>query len=133
MFSRFVASEQVAGVVLLFCVAMSLALSNGVVGQEYAAFWERKLGPLSLSHWINDGLMAIFFLLIGLELEREVYVGELSSIRSALLPAIGALGGMVVPALIPLRSQCRFADSRWIRDSDGHGYRFRSRCNGLVG
>ncbi len=60
------------------------------------------LGPLSVEHWINDALMAVFFLLIGLELEREVYVGELSNLRSALLPAFAAVGGMAAPALIHL-------------------------------
>ena len=59
-----------------------------------------KLGPLSVEHWINDALMAIFFLMIGLELERGVYVGELSKVRNALLPAFAAVGGMVAPALI---------------------------------
>jgi Na+:H+ antiporter, NhaA family len=58
------------------------------------------LGPLSLEHWINDALMAIFFLLIGLELERELYVGELANPRNALLPAFAAIGGMAVPALL---------------------------------
>ena len=63
-------------------------------------FWQLEIGPLSLSHWINDALMAIFFLLIGLELERELYSGELSSFRNALLPIVAAFGGVVTPALI---------------------------------
>ncbi len=58
------------------------------------------IGGLSLEHWINDGLMAVFFLFIGLELEREFYVGELSDFRNALLPIVGALGGLCLPALI---------------------------------
>ena len=62
--------------------------------------WHLKLGPLSVEHWINDALMAIFFLMIGLELERGVYVGALSKVRNALLPAFAAVGGMVAPALI---------------------------------
>lgn len=62
--------------------------------------WQTRIGGLSLEHWINDALMAIFFLLIGLELERELYIGELSDIRNALLPVFAAVGGMVAPALI---------------------------------
>lgn len=63
-------------------------------------FWQRHVGGLSLEHWINDALMAIFFLLIGLELERELYSGELSNFRNALLPIFAAIGGMIAPALI---------------------------------
>ena len=64
--------------------------------------WHYQIGSHSAEHWINDGLMTIFFLLIGLELEREVYIGELSKIKDAILPVFGALGGMLVPALIYL-------------------------------
>jgi NhaA family Na+:H+ antiporter len=63
-------------------------------------FWRLKSGGMSLEHWVNDGFMAIFFLLIGLELERELYVGELSDIKNALLPIVAAVGGMLAPALI---------------------------------
>jgi NhaA family Na+:H+ antiporter len=63
-------------------------------------FWSLKLGGHSIVHWINDGLMTIFFLLIGLELEREIYQGELSNLKKASLPIFGALGGMIVPAAI---------------------------------
>ena len=79
---------------------MALLLTNSAAGPAYAGFWEKPLAGLSLGHWINDGLMAVFFLLIGLELERELYVGELSDFRSALLPIVAAAGGMVAPALI---------------------------------
>ena len=65
----------------------------------WLGFWQLKLGPLSVEHWINDALMAVFFLFIGLELERELYVGELSKLRNALLPAFAAVGGMIAPAL----------------------------------
>jgi Na+:H+ antiporter, NhaA family len=64
------------------------------------SLWETYVGGLSFEPWINDALMAIFFLLIGLELERELYDGELSNFKNALLPIFAAIGGMVVPALI---------------------------------
>ena len=99
-FVRFVKSEQFGGVLLLACTIVSLALANSPAAADYAALWHAQLGPLSVEHWINDALMAIFFLLIGLELEREIYVGELSKPRNALLPAFAAAGGMAAPALI---------------------------------
>ncbi len=85
---------------LIVCTAVSIAITNSPIGPAYLSFWQSQVGGLSLEHWINDALMAIFFLLIGLELERELYVGELSNIRSALLPIFAAIGGMAAPALI---------------------------------
>jgi NhaA family Na+:H+ antiporter len=85
---------------LLGCTVVSLALANSPLAAGYLGFWHLPLGPLSIEHWINDALMAVFFLLIGLELERELYVGELSKLRNALLPAFAAVGGMLAPALI---------------------------------
>ena len=99
-FNRFVKSEQFGGALLLGCTVVSLALANSPVAADYLAFWHVMAGPLSIEHWINDALMAVFFLLIGLELERELYVGELSKLRNALLPAFAALGGMAAPALV---------------------------------
>jgi Na+:H+ antiporter, NhaA family len=99
-FIRFARSEQFGGVLLIACTVVSLLLANSALGSGYHAFWQMRLGPLSVEHWINDALMAIFFLLIGLELEREIYVGELSNRRGALLPVFAALGGMAAPALI---------------------------------
>jgi NhaA family Na+:H+ antiporter len=101
-FNRFVASEQAGALLLVLCVAVSMVLANSEVGVPYLNFWQQRVGPLSLEDWINDGLMAIFFLLIGLELERELYVGELSDFRNALLPIVAAIGGMAVPALTHL-------------------------------
>jgi NhaA family Na+:H+ antiporter len=100
VFLRFAKSEQFAGVLLIGCTVVSLALANSPVGGAYLAMWHVELGPLTLEHWINDALMAVFFLLIGLELERELYHGELSNLRSAMLPAFAAVGGMAFPALI---------------------------------
>jgi len=99
-FRRFVQSEQFGGVLLLMCTILSLALANSPFAEPWLALWHLKLGPLSLEHWINDALMAVFFLMIGLELERGVYVGALSKVRNALLPAFAAIGGMVAPALM---------------------------------
>ncbi len=99
-FNRFFKSEQAGGNLLIVCTLLSIGVANSPVGPAYIAFWHGALGPLSIEHWINDGLMAIFFLLIGLELERELYVGELSNFRNALLPMVAALGGMLMPAAV---------------------------------
>jgi len=99
-FNRFVKSEQSGGIVLVVATAVALAFTNSALGSGYLAFWQSNLGGLTLLHWVNDGLMAVFFLFIGLELERELYVGELSEPRKALLPAVAAIGGMVAPVLI---------------------------------
>jgi NhaA family Na+:H+ antiporter len=97
-FKAFFESEKAGGLLLLFVTIFSLCLANSPFQKEYISFWETQLGHHSITHWINDGLMTIFFLLIGLELEREIYKGELSSIKNASLPIFGALGGMLVPA-----------------------------------
>jgi NhaA family Na+:H+ antiporter len=99
-FVRFAKSEQFAGVLLIACTALSLALANSPLAGAWADVWQVPLGPLTVGHWINDALMAVFFLLIGLELERELYVGELSDWRSASLPVFAAVGGMAAPALL---------------------------------
>ena len=99
-FTRFFETESSGGLILIVCTLTSLALANSALGADYLAFWHLPVAGLRLEHWVNDGLMALFFLLVGLELEREVYVGELSDFRSALLPAFAALGGIVAPALI---------------------------------
>ncbi|WP_028787005.1 Na+/H+ antiporter NhaA [Terrimonas ferruginea] len=100
LFGQFFESEKAAGLILLFCTALSLLLANSAVGESYVHFWHTNVGGQSLEYWINDGLMTIFFLMIGLELEREIYKGELSQVRHALFPAIGAIGGMALPALL---------------------------------
>jgi NhaA family Na+:H+ antiporter len=97
-FNRFFESEKSSGVVLIFCTILSLLLANSSFGPAYLDFWHFKVLGLSLEHWANDALMAVFFLFVGLELERELYVGELSNFRKALLPIIAAAGGIVVPA-----------------------------------
>ncbi|MBY4899177.1 Na+/H+ antiporter NhaA [Cupriavidus sp. AU9028] len=99
-FKRFFESEKAGGILLIACTIVSMALANSPLGPQYLQLWHAQVGGLSVEHWINDALMAIFFLLIGLELERELYDGELSSFRNALLPIVAAIGGIAVPALI---------------------------------
>ena len=99
-FNRFFDSEKSAGILLIVCTVISLAITNSPFGTDYLHFWQKQVGGLSVELWVNDALMAIFFLLIGLELERELYVGELSDFRNALLPIFAAIGGLAAPALI---------------------------------
>ncbi|MBU6325236.1 MAG: Na+/H+ antiporter NhaA [Bacteroidetes bacterium] len=108
LFRDFLQSEKVSGILLFTCTIISLLIANSGVGHAYINFWGYKTGfsignldfHLSIADWINDGLMTIFFLMVGLEIERELYIGELSDRKRALLPVIGALGGMIAPALI---------------------------------
>lgn len=99
-FKAFFENEKSGGLLLLFVTIISLFAANSSYATEYISFWEKDLGGHSITHWINDGLMTIFFLLIGLELEREIYHGELSNIKNASLPIMAAFGGMLVPAAI---------------------------------
>jgi len=102
LFEDFFKSEKVGGLTLIFCTVISLVLANSAFQTTYLHFWHINLAGNSVEYWINDALMAIFFLLIGLELEREVYIGELSDLKNASLPVIAAIGGMVVPAALYL-------------------------------
>jgi NhaA family Na+:H+ antiporter len=99
-FKQFTESSKAGGIVLIACTLVSLAIANSPLGAAYLGFWHQYVAGLSIEHWINDALMAIFFLLIGLELERELYNGELSDLRNAMLPMLAAAGGIAVPALI---------------------------------
>ena len=100
LFKEFYESEKAGGLILLFVTIISLALANSPIHSSYTAFWQFDMGGHSITHWINDALMAVFFLLIGLELEREIYKGELSNIKNASFPIIGAMGGFIIPACI---------------------------------
>jgi NhaA family Na+:H+ antiporter len=100
MYKNFLENEKAGGVVLIIATIVSLLVANSSIGHSYIGFWEMFVGGHTIEHYVNDGLMTIFFLLIGLELEREVYAGELSNFKKALLPIIAALGGMIVPACI---------------------------------
>ena len=102
LFNDFFHSEKSGGIILIVCTVLSLVLTNSAFQDSYLSFWSLEFGEHSVAHWINDGLMTIFFLLIGLELEREIYVGELSDVQNSLLPIFGALGGMIIPAGIHL-------------------------------
>jgi NhaA family Na+:H+ antiporter len=110
LFIEFFDSEQASGIVLIACTLVSILIANSLFGKSYIDFWHHKVGfvagfiklQYSMEHWINDALMAIFFLLIGLEIEREIYIGELSDLRNASLPILAAIGGMALPALIYL-------------------------------
>lgn len=101
-FGRFFNSEKAGGLLLVTCTIASLLLSNSALGGSYLRFWHLSFAGMDLEHWVNDLLMAAFFLLIGLELERELYSGELAHFRNALLPIVAAAGGLIVPALIHL-------------------------------
>jgi NhaA family Na+:H+ antiporter len=98
LFKEFFENEKVAGLTLIVCTLLSLLIANSVFGVDYQHFWHSDFAGHPVEFWINDGLMAIFFLLIGLELEREIYLGELSDLKSAALPIFAAMGGMLVPA-----------------------------------
>lgn len=98
LFKEFFDSEKSGGIILVLVTLISLWLANTIFQNEYIGLWHQAAGSHSVVEWINDGLMAIFFLLIGLELKREVYLGELSNIKKASLPIIAAIGGMLVPA-----------------------------------
>jgi Na+:H+ antiporter, NhaA family len=99
-----------AGTLLLLATVLAITLTNSAAGPAFDAFWERDFGfaldsssfHMSLRHWINDGLLTFFFLVVGLEIKREFTVGHLAGWRSAALPIAGAVGGMVVPALLYL-------------------------------
>ena len=99
-FERFFNSEKSSGILILLCTLVSLAIANSPFSEPYLHFWHLQILGLSVEQWVNDGLMAIFFLFIGLELERELYSGELSDFRNALLPIFAAAGGITLPALI---------------------------------
>jgi Na+:H+ antiporter, NhaA family len=102
LFNDFFHSEKSGGIVLICCTVLSLILANSGLQDDYLSLLNFEVAHDSLTHWINDGLMAVFFLLIGLELEREIYAGELSKLSHAMLPSFAALGGMLVPAAIHL-------------------------------
>jgi len=107
-FQEFAESEAFGGMVLLACALVALAWANSPWRDSYVALWKFpvSVGPasapltLSLHHWVDDGLMAVFFLLVGLEIKREFLVGELASPQQAALPIAGALGGVLLPALL---------------------------------
>jgi Na+:H+ antiporter, NhaA family len=109
-FQDFAHKQSSGGILLIAATVVALVWANSPWGESYAALWHTKLTigvdgfslSKDLTHWINDGLMAVFFLVVGLEIKREILVGELSSLRGAALPIAAAIGGAMVPALIYL-------------------------------
>lgn len=100
VFREFLDSEASGGIILMVAAALALLVANSPLAATYFSVLHAYVGPLSVSHWINDGLMAVFFLLVGLEIKREVLDGQLSTWPRRVLPGIAAAGGMAVPALI---------------------------------
>jgi Na+:H+ antiporter, NhaA family len=104
----FISKEAFSGILLFMATVAAVIVANSSLGQSYYDLWHMPLGmtlgdktiSMSLTYWIDDGLMALFFLMVGLEIKREMVVGELSSISKAAFPIIAAIGGMVVPALV---------------------------------
>jgi len=100
VFREFLDGEASAGIMLMAAALLALIVANSPLSTTYFAALKAYVGPLNVEHWINDGLMAAFFLLVGLEIKREVLDGQLSTWSRRVLPGIAALGGMVVPAVI---------------------------------
>lgn len=107
-FKDFLRSEQIGGIILIICVIISLTIANSNLGEAFETLLSTQIGfssqniqlDYSISLWINDGLMAIFFLLVGLEIKREIIEGELSSPKKAAMPIFAAIGGMLLPASV---------------------------------
>lgn len=105
---RFIKDESFSGVLLFIATLAAVMVANSTLSEQYFALWRMPVGltlgefkiTMDMMHWINDGLMALFFLMVGLEIKRELLIGELSSVRKASFPIIAAIGGMVVPALV---------------------------------
>ena len=99
---RFIASEASGGIVLMASAVLALVVANSAFASTYVAVLQTYVGGLSILHWINDALMAVFFLLVGLEIKRDMVTGQLSTWPQRVLPGLAAFGGMVVPALFYL-------------------------------
>lgn len=98
LFKAFFESERSSGIILILATIVSLMLANSSISKEYLQLWEIHFAGMTVEHWVNDAFMAVFFLLVGLELKREFMVGELSELKKATLPIFSALGGMLIPA-----------------------------------
>ncbi len=108
MIQRFIKSESFSGILLFIATLSAVIIANSALSDNYFELWNKNFGvtlgdktiSMSLMYWINDGLMALFFLMVGLEIKRELLIGELSSVEKASFPIVAAIGGMVIPALI---------------------------------
>lgn len=96
---KFIKTESFSGIVLVICALLAMIIANSSASNHYFALLEIKIFNLSILHWVNDALMAVFFFVVGLEIKREIVAGELSTFNKAALPILSALGGMIVPAL----------------------------------
>ena len=110
---EFLGSEALGGIVLVFTASLALVVANSPLAEFYFAGLEAYVGPLSVLHWINDGLMAVFFLMVGLEIKREMLDGHLSSWPRRILPGVAAAAGMAVPALFYLGFASEVAPHGW--------------------
>ena len=107
-FKQFIKQESSSSIIMIVSMILALLIANSYLQNAYHHFWEIYVGfefgdfelKKHLSHWINDGLMALFFLVIGLEVKREVLIGELSTVQKAMFPIVGAVGGAIIPAVI---------------------------------
>lgn len=105
---RFIKDESFSGILLFVATLAAVMVANSALSESYFALWHMALGvtigghtiSMDLMHWINDGLMALFFLMVGLEIKRELIIGELSSVKKAAFPIVAAIGGMIIPALV---------------------------------
>jgi NhaA family Na+:H+ antiporter len=106
--NQFINKEALSGILLFVATVAAVIVANSSFGQEYYDLWHLPLGinlgdmaiSMTLTYWIDDGLMALFFLMVGLEIKREMMIGELSSVSKASFPIVAAIGGMVIPALV---------------------------------
>lgn len=107
-FQNYISKESLSGIILFCATVLAVIVANSSLGEAYYNLWHMPLGitlgsstiSMDLTHWIDDGLMSIFFLMVGLEIKRELVCGELSSVQKASFPVVAAIGGMLVPALI---------------------------------
>jgi NhaA family Na+:H+ antiporter len=113
--NAFLESEKSGGLLLLACAFGSIIISNSLLSESYQHIWHISILSKPIEFWINDGLMTIFFLQVGLEIEREIYIGELNDFKKSLLPIIAASGGMVVPAAI------HFVLNKGLPSQNGYG------------
>jgi len=105
---RFIKGQSFSGILLFFATLLAVIIANSSLSEQYFDLWNKNLGvtigdstiSMSLMYWINDGLMAIFFLMVGLEIKRELLIGELSSVKKAAFPIVAAIGGMLIPAFV---------------------------------
>lgn len=111
VYREFFESERTAGLLLMVCTVVSLLLTY-FLGSSYAHLWHTHFFNHPVEFWINDGMMTVFFLLVGLEIKREIYVGEFSDLKKSMMPLIAASGGMVVPAAIYLAFNAGTATSK---------------------